>query len=426
MATLVTNDRNFRAYLQARLRHHALLSGGKDNDVQVEVIEDRMSALWPKLDEAQQREIRGISSDLNWLHRGYTPPPKGRRKEDVTRRDVEECQRLNEAAHEDKDAHLPLLHALRACAPALDNGLVALCRARSYVGMELPELSEPFLKAAIDLAGQHSEPCRAAFVMLVHISPAAAFQKAVDVTQAPGKYPPVVVAYSIQYFVEFLGGDPVAVSRDKLAEELHKAAERLDDEPTPHVDRVTFYSLAGALLMSFGFVDDGIRYLEEGLKLEPENAELLGWLGEAVYDRDRKRGVELFKRSILGRTRLVRPWLHLANHFLVERDFERAKAYAAHAADMARDNFSLAYALEIMGIGMSETGEEDQIALGLLHRATILPRTTRESLITCDPSSISSRAVPSRRHGKLRSRQQCGRPASDGVQTIGAQSPLRC
>lgn len=369
MAVPFANDRTFRAYVQALLRHHALLSEGKDNGAQVEVVEDRMSALWPQLDEGLQREIRGISSDLNWLRRGYTPPPKGRRKEDVTWAELEEFQRLNEAAHVDKSALLPLLHAVRACASALEDGLVALCRARCYVGLELPELSEPFLKATIDLTGHHSEACRAAFVMLVHVSPAGAFQKAVDVIDAPLKYPPVVVAYSIQFFVEFLGGDPAAVSRDKLAEELRQAAGRLDDEPTPHEDRVTFYSLAGAQLMSFGFVDDGIKYLDEGLKLEPENAELLGWLGEAVYGQDRKRGVELFKRSILGRTRLVRPWLHLANHFLVERDFERAKAYAAHAADMARDNFSLAYALEIMAIGMSETGEPHQIVLGLLRRA---------------------------------------------------------
>jgi tetratricopeptide (TPR) repeat protein len=367
MAESFANDRNFRAYALALLRHHNLLSEGKGNDIQIEVVEDRMSAMWGELDEAHRNELRGISSDLNWIRRGFLPAPKGRSKEDVTRAELDEFQQLNEAGN-----LLLLLHSVRACAPALDNGLVAFCRARCYVGLGLPEVSEPFLKATVDLANDRSDDCRSAFVMLIHVSPSGAFQKATEVIAASDKYPPVVVAFAIQFFVEFLGGETTAFSKEELADIMRKAADRLDDEPTPQEDRVLFCSLVGAQLMSFGFVGDSIRFLERGLQLEPENAELLGWLGEAVYARDRAWAVELFKRSILAKTRLVRPYLHLANHFLVERDFERANAYAAHAADMARDNDSLAAALEIMAISLSEQGGDSRIVLGMFRRAASL------------------------------------------------------
>jgi tetratricopeptide (TPR) repeat protein len=360
-------DPNFRAYAMALLRHHDLLSEGKENDIQLEAVEDRMSALWDKLDARQRDELRGISSDLNWLRRGYLPAPKGRRSEDVTQAELDVFQAQSEAG-----IPRPLLHAVRACAPALENGLVALCRARCYVGLGLPEVSEPFLKAAVDLAAHRSKSGRDAFAMLINVSPSGAFQKATEVIASPEKYTPVVVAMAIQFFVEFLGSDPAAVSPEQLADMMRKASERLDDEPTPQEDRVLFCTLVGAQLMTFGFVDDSIRFLESGLELEPENAELLGWLGEALYARDRERAVELFKRSMLGGTRLLRPYLHLANHFLVEGDFERANAYAAHAADKARDDFSLGVALEIMAIGLSEQGEPQNIVLGLLRRAASL------------------------------------------------------
>jgi hypothetical protein len=153
MAEPFAADPNLREYALALLRYHYLLSEGKDSDSEVDLIEDRMSELWDELDETQRDEVRGISSDLNWIRRGYLPPPKGRRKEDITQAELDEFQ-----ANKDAGNLLPLLHAVRACAPALDNGLVALLRARCYVGLGLPDVSEPFLKAAADLAAKEACP----------------------------------------------------------------------------------------------------------------------------------------------------------------------------------------------------------------------------------------------------------------------------
>ena len=119
-------------------------------------------------------------------------------------------------------------------------------------------------------------------------------------------------------------------------------------------------------------MDEGIGLLEQALKIEPDNAELLGWLGEAMYQKERDRAVALLKRSIAAGTRLVRPYVHLANHYLAIRDFEQAKDYAAHVVEMGNDNFSLAVGLEVMAICLCEQGTAYPLVLDLLRRAHAL------------------------------------------------------
>ncbi len=384
-------DRNFRAYVRVLVRRHQLLAEGKEDSDYAELLEGRMSELWERLDDTQRQEMRGISSDLNWLRRGYLPAPKGRRKEDISKAETDEFLKLLEAWD-----ILPLLHSMRACAPALNQGVVAMARARCYLSLGLDEVSEPFLKATIDLAQNRSEAARSAFVMLIHVSPAGAFQKATEVIASPDKYPPVIVAFAIQFFLEFVGEEVPPASRNELVKKMLAAATRLDDEPTPREDQVLFFSLVGAQLMAFGLVDDSIKFLEQGLQLEPENADLLAWLGEALYNKDRTKAVELLNQSISSGTKLVRPYLHLANHFLVGGDFVLAQAYAAHAADRARDSFSLGVALEIMAISLSEQRAPHDLVLGLLRRAAKLaPDNKRiEFNLAAFEKFVQSKSVP--------------------------------
>lgn len=358
---------HFDAYAMALLRHHDLLSAPEEDSIRIEAIEDQMSALWGKLDENQKKEIRGISSDLNWLPRSCLPPPKGRGATDVKATELADHLALNE-----RGDFLPLLRATRICAPALPNGFVALARARCYFNLGWPELAEPFLKASVDLNPDRSQASRSSFILLIHVSPSGAFDKASEVIASPQKYPPVVVSVAIQYFLDLLGGDSPSYSKFDLAEKLLGAEKSLEDEPTPDDDRVFFYSLGGSQLLSFGFPNDGIRFLEAGLKLEPANADLQGWLGEALYARDRVIPVEVFQSATAGGTTLVRPYLFLAHHYLTGRDFVRSNSYATRAADMAREDLSRAAALEVMAITLSELGSDSKVVLGLLRQAARL------------------------------------------------------
>src|SRR5947209_6818664 len=107
-------DKNFLAYADALLRHHYLLSDGNEDGPEAERVEEQLTALWEKLDDTQREQLRGVSSDLNWIRRGYTPPPKGRRREDVTPEELMEFYRLNEAQD-----FFGMLPALRVCAAAV-------------------------------------------------------------------------------------------------------------------------------------------------------------------------------------------------------------------------------------------------------------------------------------------------------------------
>ena len=137
------NDRNLRAYALALLRHHSLQVAGKEEGVEFEAIEDKLSELWEALSETQRHHARGISSDLNWIRRGYSPPPKGRKPEEVSQGELDEFHRLHEA----KD-YAPLLHSLRICAAALSAVFVASCRAACYNNLGLPEVALAFHEAA--------------------------------------------------------------------------------------------------------------------------------------------------------------------------------------------------------------------------------------------------------------------------------------
>ena len=113
-------DENFKAYARALMRHHYLLEVGKGDDAEAERTEELLSALWGNLNDTQRLQLRGLSSDLNWLRRKYAPPPKGRKRKDVTPEELREFYRLNET----QDL-LRLLPALRVCASAVPPVFVA-------------------------------------------------------------------------------------------------------------------------------------------------------------------------------------------------------------------------------------------------------------------------------------------------------------
>ncbi|MGL4551982.1 MAG: tetratricopeptide repeat protein [Gemmataceae bacterium] len=360
-------DGNFTAYAKALVRHHALIEEGKGDGPEAEKAEETLSALWDRLTDSQRVQLRGLSSDLNWLRRKYAPPPRGRKREDVTPEELREFYRLNEAQD-----YLRMLPALRVCASAVPPVYVAFVRATCYSRLGLPPAAILFLRAVIDSGGKESTLSREAFDTLASISPSDAFDQSGRIIGDPEKYAPISVAQAITYAIGFLGGDPTSFARDELAETLRQAARRLDALETPPEDRVRFLTTAGAQLASFGKVDEGIGFLERALAIEPDNAELLGWLGEAVYPKDRDRAVALLQQSIEAGTRLVRPAVLLANHYLAAKDFERAKPYAARVVERGNDNFSVAVGLEVMAICLSEGGAPHALVLDLFRRAHAL------------------------------------------------------
>jgi len=71
------------AYAETLLRHHLLVSDGKEENPKLEEVEDQLGRQWENLDKAQQEQMRGLSSDLNWIRRGYAQAPKAKAREQV-------------------------------------------------------------------------------------------------------------------------------------------------------------------------------------------------------------------------------------------------------------------------------------------------------------------------------------------------------
>lgn len=364
MAKQPANSVPFEAYVDALLRHHHLLADGKEEGPEVERVEDQLARLWDQLTEAQQQQARGVSSDLNWILREHVQAPKAKRREEVTPEELREFYRVNEAQD-----YPNLLVALRVCAAAVPPAFVAFVRATCYGNLGLRAVSNLFLREAIELGGRESMLSRVAFDALATLGPADVLEQADRIIAAPEKYAPISVAQAITFVIGFLGGNPTMFNRDDLAEKLRQASKRLDEASTPLEDRVRFLTTTGSQLVSFGKVEEGLGFLEQGLKLDPDSPELLGWFGEALYDRDRDRAVDLLKRSISAGTQLVRPYVYLANHYLAARDYEQAKAYAAHVVAAGNDNFSVAIGLEVTAICLYEQGAPYPLVLDLLRRA---------------------------------------------------------
>lgn len=143
--TLAINDSYVR-YADLLLKHFRLLSNGKDESAGAEQIEDEMSRLWEKLDEAQRHSLNGIGSDLNWVRRRGELPPRGRRVEEVSSQDLDELKTAQSA----KNWQAVLFH-LRTCGSIIAPASLALIRERCYREIGPDSIADVFGEFAAEL-----------------------------------------------------------------------------------------------------------------------------------------------------------------------------------------------------------------------------------------------------------------------------------
>lgn len=353
-------DAAYRDYASALMQHHELLSSGGE----LEEVEDLLANLWDRLDEDQRQSLRGLSSDLNWARRRGEPPPKGRPAMEVTQAELAEYKDAQNA----EDWHA-ILHHLRVCGPALPRDLLAYSRATCFSKLGLLRISVAFTDLTIELSRDGSPVARMAFDALIRLDPATAFHRANEVLSSPLIYPPVVVALSIGYVFDTLGGNAASFDIGKFAGILRGARNRLNRPDTSATDKAAFYQIAGAAMQAFGQVAESLDLYEEGLRLEPKNPAILAGLGMAFYETDKPRAVQMFQNAILFKARFIRPYLHLAHYHLVRREFTKAYGYAKQALDYAGDDRARGAIYDMMAISASELGFDAGQVLQLFREA---------------------------------------------------------
>jgi hypothetical protein len=141
-----TIDAAFREYAELELRCHKLLVEGREDSLEISQAEDRMEELWPKLDNTQQRSLRGMASDLSWIRRKGEAPPKGRR----TPEDVVPAEQQELLAAVKARAWHRILHFLRLCAPNFQPSALARERALAYDAIGFPNYAKTFEAKAVE------------------------------------------------------------------------------------------------------------------------------------------------------------------------------------------------------------------------------------------------------------------------------------
>jgi hypothetical protein len=130
-----TVDSTYRSFAELLLRRHRLLADETSDSAEIDALEDRMTALWEKLDESQRQSLNGLGSDLNWARRGGAAAPKARKAEEVS-----DTDRANLAAAEAAQDPHATLHWLRVCSPAMELKDLAQRRRRAYTLAGLPQV----------------------------------------------------------------------------------------------------------------------------------------------------------------------------------------------------------------------------------------------------------------------------------------------
>lgn len=132
-----TVDSTCRSFVELLLRRHRLLANETSDSTEIDALEERMTALWEKLDESQRQSLNGLGSDLDWARRHGAAAPKARKAEEVS-----ETDKANLAAAEAAQDPHAILHWLRVCSPAMELKDLAQRRRRAYTWAGLPQVAD--------------------------------------------------------------------------------------------------------------------------------------------------------------------------------------------------------------------------------------------------------------------------------------------
>jgi len=131
----------FRRNVAILLRlHHAW--GDKPT---ADALREELDAAWEALSEEEEVQVRGLSSDLNWVRRG--PAPRGPKVEDVRQEELvcfRTVAREGELGSEE-------LRLMRRCLPRLPASMVAYRRGRIWAAQGYPALAHVFFEHATAL-----------------------------------------------------------------------------------------------------------------------------------------------------------------------------------------------------------------------------------------------------------------------------------
>ncbi len=364
-------DAAFREYAELELRCHQLLLDAKDNVPETEAAEDRMNELWDKLDETQRQCLKGMGSDLNWVRRKGEPPPNGHKvAEEVT--PIEQKEMVE--AIGSKQWH-KTLHYLRRCAPLIPIDALAYSRGRVYEAIGLPAYASVFYEQAADLDPANADMGLSALSTIKKANPTNAVRRAEKIIASPLCFPPAVLAVAAATILQRDEKDHRPIDRQRFSELLNDAVKRLQLEPANEA-RTVAYQAAASGFEVIGDLTAAVRCVDEGLKLTPNDDNLLVLKGILLYGSQTEQAVEAFAKLTQRGTTNVWPYAFLAHFHLQQGNCGASLDMSREAWQRANSDPLRALLLEWQAICQAE-----------LHYPPAVVRPIFEMAISLDPSN---------------------------------------
>jgi tetratricopeptide (TPR) repeat protein len=360
-------DDQYRRYADLLLRHHRLLSEGKDEEPATEAVEEEMTRLWERLDEHQRRSLSGLGSDLSWLRHRCQLAPRSRRPEEVTADDFEALIQARNAPDWEG-----VLQGLRLCAPRMPPFQLAFLRGSAWDALNVPQVASVFYDLASALEPSHGLIAVLALHAAERADPEAALARAQKLADDPLSRPAAVVALAIALLIREAERRGSPIDRPRVKELLRRSLARLSLEPASDAERVMAYQVAAFGLESVDEVADALQCYEEAVRLAPTNYAAWSGLGLLLYGRDSKRAADAFTRAAELSSPRVYPYFFLAHYHLSRREFERALDFCSQAWRRATLDPVRADLLEWSAICQSELAYPDEAVRALFQRAVEL------------------------------------------------------
>lgn len=365
-----TFDEEYRRYADLLLTHHRLLSEGEDEADETVAVEYEMTELWGRLDAVQRRSLSGLGSDLNWVRRRSSPPPRGRKPEDVTTQDSQSLDKVTK----DSDWH-GVLHHLRICGPLIPPFELAHRRAFAWVAVEMPPVAGVFYDFAAGLEPSNGSIAVLALRTADRVDPAVASARAWRIVEDPYRHPAVVVTQGAAMLLREAERTARPINRPLFADLLRSSLDRLQLEQTSEAERAMAFQLAAVGFETLGELPEALRCYEEGLKLRPDSDDMLVGKGLLLYGRQSDRAAEAFARAAEHRFPFVWPYFFLAHYHLVRRQFDRCLSYSSQGREIATSDPVRAELLEWSAISQSALSYPDEAVVSLFRQAIALDPT---------------------------------------------------
>jgi tetratricopeptide (TPR) repeat protein len=254
---------------------------------------------------------------------------------------------------------------------------LASLRAAAWDHIGLAQLASVFYDAASEL-----EPSNGLIGMLglraaEEADPQAALARARRIADDSFRYPALVVTLAVAMLLLDAERTGTPVDRSHFADLLRITLGRLDLEPSADAgERAQTYCLAAFGFQSLEEGSEALRCYELGLRIAPDNEDLLIGQGMLLYGQDDQRACEAFARAVELSSSREWPYFFLAHYHLLREQFEQALTFCSQAWPRATSDSVRALLLEWSAICQSELSYPDEAVRVLFQRAMALDPTS--------------------------------------------------